>query len=119
MAIPDANVELTPSSDMTVTLNDTQRGFVFPDNIPRPQVGNEFILMNITITNTSSHPINVNPLDFKADDSNDVRRNAQMATGQPDAITAGCIAPGREVTGTLVVEAPQGENITLIYPPLG
>ena len=41
--------------DRTVTVNDVQRPFVFPRNIPRPQVGNEFVLMNVTITNTSAH----------------------------------------------------------------
>jgi hypothetical protein len=106
--------------DRAVTLNDLQRGFVFPYDIPRPQVGNEFVLMNVTITNTSDQPINVYPFDFKAEDSNGVRRDARTATGQPDAIIVGSIAPGGELTGNLVVETPQGNpNVKLIYQPYG
>jgi hypothetical protein len=106
--------------DRAVTVNDLQRGFVFPYNIPSPQVGNEFVLVNVTITNTSAQPIDVNPLNFKAEDSNGVRRNAQTATGQPNALTVGSIAPGGELTGNLVVEAPQDDpNIKLVYQPFG
>ena len=106
--------------DRTVTVNDVQRPFVFPRNIPRPQMGNEFALMNVTITNTSSQPINVNPLNFKSEDSNGVRINARTATGQPDAITPGTIAPGGELTGNLVAEVAQGDpTIKLVYLPSG
>jgi Domain of unknown function (DUF4352) len=106
--------------DRTVTVNDIQRPFVFPRNIPRPQVGNEFVLMNVTITNTSAAPINVNPLNFNSEDSNGVRQKARTATGQPDAITPGTIAPGGELTGNLVAEVAQGDpTIKLVYLPSG
>jgi hypothetical protein len=106
--------------DRTVTVNDVQRPFVFPRNIPRPQMGNEFALMNVTITNTSSQPINVNPLHFKSEDSNGVRIDARRATGQPDEITSGSIAPGGELTGNLVAEVAQGDpTINLVYLPSG
>ena len=106
--------------DRATTVNDIQRPFVFPRNIPRPQVGNEFVLMNVTITNTSAQPINVNPLHFKSEDSNGVRINARTATGQPDAITPGSIAPGGELTGNLVAEVAQGDpTINLVYLPSG
>ena len=106
--------------DRTVSVNDIQRPFVFPRNAPRPQMGNEFVLMNITITNTSSQPINVNPVHFKSEDSNGVRLNARRATGQPDEITTGTIAPGGELTGNLVAEVAQGDpTINLVYLPSG
>jgi len=99
-------------SDRTMTLNDLQRGYVFPDNIPSPQAGNEFILANITITNTSAHPINVNVLNFEAEDSDGVRCKAQGANQVPNAIPpVSSIAPNGELTGNLFFEVPRGESV--------
>ena len=61
-------------SDRRVTVNDLHGGYVFPHNIPSPQAGNEFILMNVTITKSSAQPIDVNVWNFEAEDSNGVPR---------------------------------------------
>jgi hypothetical protein len=105
--------------DRTITLNDSQRNFVFPNNSPKPETGNEFILMNITITNKSSQPLRINMSHFEAEDSNGVRRPARYTPQLPDPIpNVGSVAPGGEVTGNLAVEAPQGDpNVKLVYRP--
>jgi hypothetical protein len=105
--------------DRTVTLNGSQRNFVFPNNSPKPETGNEFILMNITITNKSSQPLRINMGHFEAEDSNGVRRPARYTPQLPDPIpNVGSVAPGGEVTGNLAVEAPQGDpNVKLVYRP--
>ena len=101
-------------------MNDFQHGYIATNNIPRPQEGNEFISTNLTVTNTSSQPININPLDFKAEDSSGVRRNAQTVVGLPGAVSVGSIAPNGELTGNLVLEAPQGDpGVKLVYEPGG
>jgi Domain of unknown function (DUF4352) len=108
-------------SDRPVTVNDLQGGYVFPHNIPSHQAGNEFILANITITNTSAQPIDVNVLNFEAEDSYGVRRKAQAANQVPNAIPpVSSIAPNGELTGNLVFEAPRGAPVLkLVYRPFG
>jgi hypothetical protein len=49
--------ETADMGDRTITLNDVQRGYTFPSNIPKPAAGDEFDLVNITITNNSNQPI--------------------------------------------------------------
>ena len=111
--------ETTDMGDRTFTVNDIQRGYVFPSNIPRPQAGNEFALANITITNKSTQPIRINMLHFKSEDSNGVQRNAQAANQAPNPIpNVGSIAANGELTGNLAIEIPQGDPvIKLVYSP--
>jgi Domain of unknown function (DUF4352) len=111
--------ETTDMGDRTITVNDTQHGYVFPSNIPSPAAGDEFVLANITITNTSAQPITINMLHFKSEDSSGVRRNAQAVKQAPNPIPAvGSIAPGGELTGTLALEVQQNDPvIKVVYNP--
>jgi hypothetical protein len=113
--------ETAELSDRTVTVNDVQGGYRYPHDIPRPREGNQFVLMNVTITNTSDRPININPgYDFESEDSYGVRYMAQSSNQHPDAVPLGRIAPNGEMTGNIVVEAPVGESVLkLVYSPLG
>ena len=112
--------EVGELSDRTVTVNDVQGGYRYPHNIPQPTKGNEFVLMNSTITNTGTRPININPgYDFQSEDSNGVRYRVQSWKQHPDAVPVGSIAPNGELTGNIVVEAPEGESgLKLVYMPL-
>ena len=113
--------ETADMGDRSITLNDVQPGYTFPSNIPKPAAGDEFDLVNITITNSSNQPIQLNMLHFKSEDSNGVRRNAHYTPQAPNPIpNVGSIAPGGELTGNLAVEVPQGEtNIKVVYQPRG
>jgi hypothetical protein len=103
-------------SDRTLIVNDVQRGYIAPNSFSRPGSGNEFVSVNLTLTNTGTEPINVNPLDFKAEDSSGVRRNPEIVVDLPGAVTVGSIAPNGKLTGNLVLEAPQGDPIVnLVY----
>ena len=104
--------------DRTVTVNDIQRGYVFPSNIPAPSPGNEYILVNVTITNTSSQPIDVNSYNFESEDPNGVRYMAVPTNTSPDAINTARVAPNGELTGNLVFEVEQGvTSIKIVYQP--
>ncbi len=107
--------------DRTLSVNGFQRGYTAPNNIPRPAAGNEFISVNVTLTNTGTEALNVSPLEFKAIDSNNVRRNAETAlTDLPNAISVGSIPPNEELTGNLILEAPRGDaGVKLLYEPIG
>ena len=104
--------------DRTVTVNDVQYGYVFPSNIPEPPNGNEYILVNVTITNTTIQPIDVNSYNFEVEDPNGVRYGALPTNAPPDAINAARIAPNGELTGSLVFGVQQGvSSVKIVYRP--
>jgi hypothetical protein len=91
---------------------------VFPSNIPAPSPGNEYILVNVTITNTTTQPIDVNSYNFESEDPNGVRYRAVATNTPPDAINVARVAPNGELTGNLVFEVEQGvPSINIVYQP--
>ena len=104
--------------DRTVTVNDVQHSYVFPSNIPEPPNGNEYILVNVTITNTTIQPIDVNSYNFEAEDTNGVRYGAVPTNAPPDAINAARVAPNGQLTGNLVFGVQQGDtSVKIAYRP--
>ena len=112
--------ETASFSDRTITVNDLQPGFTFPSNVPHALRNHQYVLVNTTIKNTSTQPIEVSPLSFLSEDSDGVRLGVQPLDKQPDPITVGSIiAPDGELTGNVVVETVQGATgIKLLYLPL-
>ena len=106
-------------SDRTITVNDLQPGFTFPSNIPHALSNHQYVLVNATIKNTSTQPIEVSPLSFLSQDSEGVRLGVQPLDKQPEPITVGSIIwPDGELTGNVVVETVQGATgIKLLYLP--
>ena len=111
--------ETATFSDRTITVNDLQPGFTFPSNVPHALSNHQYVLVNTTIKNTSTQPIEVSPLSFLSEDSNGVRLGVQPLDKQPDPIAVGSIiAPEGELTGNVVVETVQGATGTkLLYLP--
>jgi Domain of unknown function (DUF4352) len=111
--------ETATFSDRTITVNDLQPGFTFPSNVPHALRNHQYVLVNTTIKNTSTQPIEVSPLSFLSEDSEGVRLGVQPLDKQPDPITVGSIiAPEGELTGNVVVETAQGATgIKLLYLP--
>ena len=111
--------ETASFSDRTITVNDLQPGFTFPSNVPHALRNHQYVLVNTTIKNTSTQPIEVSPLSFLSEDSDGVRLGVQPLDKQPDPITVGSIiAPDGELTGNVVVETVQGATgIKLLYLP--
>jgi Domain of unknown function (DUF4352) len=112
--------ETATFSDRTITVNDLQPGFTFPSNVPHALRNHQYVLVNTTIKNTSTQPIEVSPLSFLSEDSDGVRLGVMPLDKQPDPITASSIiAPEGELTGNVVVETVQGATgIKLLYLPL-
>ena len=111
--------ETATFSDRTITVNDLQPGFTFPSNVPHALRNHQYVLVNTTIKNTSTQPIEVSPLGFLSEDSDGVRLGVQPLDKQPDPIAVGSsIAPEGELTGNVVVETVQGATgIKLLYLP--
>ena len=112
--------ETATFSDRTITVNDLQPGFTFPSNVPHALSNHQYVLVNTTIKNISTQPIEVSPLSFLSEDSDGVRLGVQPLDKQPDPITVGSIiAPEGELMGNVVVETVQGATgIKLLYLPL-
>ena len=111
--------ETATFSDRTITVNDLQPGFTFPSNVPHALRNHQYVLVNTTIKNTSTQPIEVSPLSFLSEDSDGVRLGVQPLDKQPDPIVVGSIiAPEGELTGNVIVETVQGATgIKLLYLP--
>ena len=111
--------ETATFSDRIITVNELQPGFTFPSNVPHALRNHQYVLVNTTIKNTSTQPIEASPLAFLSEDSEGVRLGAQPLDKQPDPITVGSIiAPDGELTGNMVVETVQGATgIKLLYLP--
>ena len=112
--------ETATFSDRTITVNDLQPGFTFPSNVPHALRNHQYVLVNTTIKNTSTQPIEASPLSFLSEDSDGVRLGVLPLDKQPDPITVGTIiAPEGELTGNVIVETVQGATgIKLLYLPL-
>ena len=111
--------ETATFSDRTITVNDLQPGFTFSSNAPHALSNHQYVLVNITIKNTSTQLIEASPLSFLSEDSDGVRLGVQPLDKQPDPITVGSIiAAEGELTGCVVVETVQGATgIKLLYLP--
>ena len=111
--------ETATFSDRTITVNDLQPGFTFSSNVPHALRNHQYVLVNTTIKNTSTQPIEASPLPFLSVDSDGVRLGVQPLDKQPDPITVGTIiAPEGELMGNVVVETVQGATgIKLLYLP--
>jgi hypothetical protein len=104
--------------DRTITVNDIQRDYIFPSNSPKPRAGKEYILVNVTITNTTSQPIDVNSYNFEVEDPNGVRYGALPTNAPPDAINAARVAPNGQLTGNFVFGVQQGvTSVKIVYRP--
>ncbi len=71
---------------------------MFPSNIPKPILGNEFIIANVTLTNTFNQPIPANSYNFESVNSKDARLRAQATSAPPEAIYISTIAANRGLT---------------------
>src|SRR5215211_3039849 len=102
-------------ADRTLVVNEAE-GYAPPNQFQRPQPGNEYLRVYVTLRNTGNQPFDYNPLDFKVQDSNGVQKNSEFITEMPYSLEYGSLAPDGTVEGNLVFEIPQGDNdLHLIY----
>ncbi|MGG5461458.1 DUF4352 domain-containing protein [Clostridium sp. B9] len=85
----------------------------------RPQQGNEFVILNVTLENNSNKEMNYNPYNFQITNSEgDVKDRTFTAIDGKEALNNGVLAPGEKVTGTIVVQEPIGDkDLKLHYTP--
>jgi recombination DNA repair RAD52 pathway protein len=106
-------------SDRTLKVNEAQPNYLPPNQSSRPEPGNQFVRVNVTITNTSSGQISFTPFDFNLEDASGVRRGYTIAVDMPNPLNTGNLAPNNSVTANIAFEVPQGEEgFKLIYQPI-
>lgn len=85
----------------------------------KPESGNEFVKVQVTIENNSNNEAPYNTFDWKLQDSKGVIKDvASVAYGVDGALNSGELAPGGKVSGFLVFEVPAGDaGLSLRYSP--
>ena len=105
--------------DQTLVVNQVQRNYSPPDQLPAPQAGNEYVLVNITVNNTGNGSIDFNPFDLQVQDSNGVQKGPEPFSEIANAlVTPTTLGPRGRLTGNLLFESPQGDpGLELVYQP--
>src|SRR5215208_4007423 len=78
--------------DRTLVVNEVE-GYAPPNQFQRPQSGNEYLRVYVTLRNTGNQPFDYNPLDFKVQDSNGVQKNPEFISEMPYSLELGSLAP--------------------------
>jgi recombination DNA repair RAD52 pathway protein len=111
--------DIVDLSDRVLKVNEAQTNYLPLNQSSRPAPGNQFVRVNVTLTNKSSDQISFTPFDFKVQDANGVQRSYTIAVDMPNPLNTGSLAPNDSVTANIAFEAPQGdEGFRLLYTPL-
>ena len=106
-------------SDRTLKVNEEQANYLPLNPSSKPEPGNQFVRVNVTITNNSSGQINFTPFDFQLEDASGVQRGYAIAVDMPNPLNTGNLAPNDSITGNIAFQAPQGDaGFKLIYKPI-
>lgn len=83
----------------------------------KPQDGNEFVIVNVTISNDGDSEISYNPYNFEMQNSQGQIKDQAFTTVNTDtALHDGKLAAGGTVSGTIAFEQPVGDtNLVLKY----
>lgn len=102
-----------------VTVSAPERNWDSGNQFIKPDTGNEFIKVQVTIENDSSSDATYGTYDWKLQDSKGVIKDVASATYTLDgALNSGELAQNGKVDGFLVFEVPAGDTgLTLRYSP--
>ena len=102
-----------------VTVVSVQRNWDTGNQFMKPDAGNEFVKVQVSIENNSKSEAMYNTFDWKLQDSKGVIKDVDsVAYGVEGALSSGELAPGGKVAGFLVFEVASGDaGLTLRYNP--
>ncbi|MGL4760714.1 MAG: DUF4352 domain-containing protein [Sarcina sp.] len=83
----------------------------------KPKEGNEFVIVDLTITNDSKGNISYNPFDYSMKNSKGQITAQTFSTMNSDtALSSGELSQGGTVTGSIIFEAPKADaGLKLLY----
>jgi hypothetical protein len=107
--------ETIKMTDYQLTINTVKKAA--QKGYSTPKKGNEYVLVNLTIQNTSDKEVSYNPYDFKLQDSNGNQTTSSYVS-LDDQLDSGSLAANGKVVGSISFEAPKGDlGLKLIYQP--
>lgn len=100
---------------LTVTNVEKSQG----DDFDKPKEGHEYVIVTVQIKNAGSENISYNPFDFKmANSQGQILDQAFTIIDTDTSLQSGELAPGGNVSGTIVFEQPTGDTgLQLQYTP--
>lgn len=99
--------EVATVENHAVTVSNVVYPYTSGNEYEKPNPGNQYVKVTITIKNTSQENINFNPFDYKLEDSRKVQTQQALAGySSGDHLTSGTLAPGGEVVGSIIFEIP-------------
>lgn len=103
--------------DSTLTVNGVTKSSGSEFN--KSKEGMEFVIVEVTITNTGEESLSYNSLYFKMQNSQGQIGNQTFSIVNADtALNSGELTAGGNVTGTIIFEQPINDSdLTLIYSP--
>ncbi|WEV45799.1 DUF4352 domain-containing protein [Streptococcaceae bacterium ESL0687] len=87
----------------------------------KPKEGNQYVIVNITITNKGDDTIDYNPYDFKLDSNGNQTNLTEFVMADSgeqfvnDSLNSGSLAKDGSVTGSLIGQAKVGDKYKLLY----
>ena len=87
----------------------------------KPDDGNQYVIVNITIENKGKDTVSYNRYNFKLDDAGNQTSFSDYLTGDDgkkvvnDILSSGDLAEGGKVTGSMIGQAKIGEKYKLVY----
>lgn len=87
----------------------------------KPNDGNQYVIVNVTIENKGKKPISYNRYDFKLDDKGNQTPFSEYITGDDgakvvnDILNSGTLVEGGKVTGSMIGQAKIGDKYKLVY----
>lgn len=111
--------EVISFNDKEVTVSGVERNWDSGNQFIKPDSGNEYIKVQVTIKNNSSNQISYNTFDWKIKDSEGVIKDVDaMAFGVDGGLNSGELAGNGKVSGFLVFQVPNGDKgLVLQYSP--
>jgi hypothetical protein len=105
-------------SDQTLTVTGVQRNYSSGNQYVKPDAGQEYVVVSVTIQNNGNEQVSYNTYDFQMQDSNGVQKTEAFVTSVENQLQSGNLAAGGKVTGNLAYEVPKGDTgLKLIFKP--
>jgi Domain of unknown function (DUF4352) len=95
--------------DEALEVNEVQHDYRPSSGSSSPLPGDEFIRVNVTVSNESSTPQPYNEFYYKVEDTKGLQRGVSLIPVS-EGFTVGDLGPGETVTGNIVFDVPQGDS---------
>jgi len=93
-----------------LTVTSIERNYETGNQFSKPESGNEFVLVTVTIQNNSKSDLMYSTFNFQLQDSNGVKHNEAITALTEGRLNTGTLAPAGKITGKLAYEVPKDDT---------